>query len=161
MRVPLKEQISSKRCQSLHERDKREASKANTAPTFSRDTSATRVLKSWRLFIWVPDCPSSASSTRIWSGGQPSSRRDFAEHSYGFRPGRGCREAVGRVEELLGQGRTWCVDADFKSYFDTIPHDRLMELVGQRVVDGSVLALLEQFLKAGVLEELKGWQPTE
>jgi len=92
---------------------------------------------------------------------EPIFERDFAEHSYGFRPGRGCREAVGRVEELLEQGRTWCVDADFKSYFDTIPHERLIELVGQRVVDGSVLALLEQFLKAGVLEELKGWQPTE
>ena len=48
-----------------------------------------------------------------------------------------------------------------KSYFDTIPHERLMALVEQRVVDGSVLALLTQSLKAGVLEELQGWQPTE
>jgi RNA-directed DNA polymerase len=53
------------------------------------------------------------------------------------------------------------VDADLKSYFDTIPHDGLMALVKQRVVDGSVLALVEQCLKAGVVEELKGWQPTE
>ncbi len=92
---------------------------------------------------------------------EPIFERDFAEHSYGFRPGRGCREAVGRVEELLSQGHVWCVDADFKSYFDTIPHERLMALVEQRIVDGSVLALLEQCLKAGVLEELRGWQPTE
>jgi RNA-directed DNA polymerase len=92
---------------------------------------------------------------------EPIFERDFAEHSYGFRPGRGCREAVGRVEELLSQGHVWCVDADLKSYFDTIPHERLMALVKQRIVDGSVLALLEQCLKAGVLEELKGWQPTE
>ncbi|MCU0894488.1 MAG: reverse transcriptase domain-containing protein, partial [Rhodospirillales bacterium] len=92
---------------------------------------------------------------------EPIFERDFAEHSYGFRPGRGCREAVGRVEELLGEGRAWCVDVDLKSYFDTIPHERLMALVQQRVVDGSVLAVLEQGLQAGVLEELKGWQPTE
>jgi RNA-directed DNA polymerase len=92
---------------------------------------------------------------------EPIFERDFAEQSYGFRPGRGCREAVARVEELLSQGHAWCVDADLKSYFDTIPHDRLMALVRQRVVDGSVLALLAQSLKAGVLEELKGWQPTE
>lgn len=92
---------------------------------------------------------------------EPIFERDFAEHSYGFRPGRGCREAVGRVEELLGEGRAWCVDVDLKSYFDTIPHERLMALVEQRVADGSVLALLTQSLKAGVLEELKGWQPTE
>jgi RNA-directed DNA polymerase len=92
---------------------------------------------------------------------EPIFEHDFAEQSYGFRPGRGCREAVQRVEELLGTGRAWCVELDFKSYFDTIPHDRLLRLVRQRVVDGSVLALLEQSLKAGVLEGLTGWQPTE
>jgi RNA-directed DNA polymerase len=53
------------------------------------------------------------------------------------------------------------VDADLKSYFDTIPHERLMALVEQRVADGNVLRLLRQYLKAGVMEELKGWQPTE
>ena len=92
---------------------------------------------------------------------EPIFERDFAACSYGFRPGRGCGEAVARVEELLNQGRTYCVDVDLKSYFDTIPHERLMELIRQRVVDGSVLRLLEQFLKAGVLDELQGWQATE
>jgi RNA-directed DNA polymerase len=92
---------------------------------------------------------------------EPIFERDFAEHSYGFRPGRGCRQAVGQVEELLGQGQVWCLDADLKSYFDTIPHERLIQLVKRRVVDGNILALLEQCLKAGVMEELKGWQPTE
>jgi RNA-directed DNA polymerase len=92
---------------------------------------------------------------------EPIFESDFAAHSYGFRPGRGCREAVARVEELLKRGHTWCVDLDFKSYFDTIPHDRLISLIEQRIMDGSVLALLEQCLKAGVLEEMKGWQPTE
>ena len=92
---------------------------------------------------------------------EPIFERDFAEQSYGFRPGRGCRQAVQRVERLLEEGRTWCVDLDFRSYFDTIPHERLLGLVQQRVVDGSVLALLAQSLQAGVLEELKGWEPTE
>jgi RNA-directed DNA polymerase len=92
---------------------------------------------------------------------EPIFENDFADGSYGFRPGRGCREAVKRVEELLGAGHGWCVDCDLKSYFDTIPHGGLMELVRQRIQDGSVLAVLEQCLKAGVMEELKGWQPTE
>ena len=92
---------------------------------------------------------------------EPIFERGFAEHSYGFRPGRGCRQAVARIEALLSQGHVWCVDADLKSYFDSIPHERLMALVKERIVDGSVLALLEQCLKAGVLDELKGWQPTE
>ena len=53
------------------------------------------------------------------------------------------------------------MDADLKSYFDTIPHGGRLALVKERVVDGRVLALVEQSLKAGVLEALKGWQPTE
>ena len=92
---------------------------------------------------------------------EPIIEREFAEHSYGFRPGRGCREAVRRVEELLRSGHTVVVDADLKSYFDTIPHERLMEKVEERIVDGKVLGLLRQFLKAGVMEELVGWQPTD
>lgn len=92
---------------------------------------------------------------------EPIFEHDFSTHSYGFRPGRGCREAVGEVEELLRAGYTWCVDCDLKSYFDTIPHDRLMAKVKRRIVDGRVLSLLEQCLKAGVMEELKGWQPTD
>src|SRR5215211_3477230 len=43
---------------------------------------------------------------------EPIFEHDFAEHNYGFRPGRGCQQAVGRIEELLGQGQMWCVDAD-------------------------------------------------
>jgi RNA-directed DNA polymerase len=71
---------------------------------------------------------------------EPIFEPDFAAHSYGFRPGRGGRETVARVEELLSQGHVWCVDADLKSYFDTIPHERLMALIRERIVDGSVLA---------------------
>jgi len=64
------------------------------------------------------------------------------------------------VDALLQSGHVWVVDADLKSYFDTIPHDRLMALVKERIADGRVLALLESYLRAGVLEELKSWQPT-
>lgn len=92
---------------------------------------------------------------------EPIFERDFAPSSYGFRPGRGCRQAVAQIGELLKEGYLWCVDADLKSYFDTIPHKRLMELIEQRIVDGKVLRLLEQYLKAGVLEQMKGWQPSE
>jgi RNA-directed DNA polymerase len=92
---------------------------------------------------------------------EPIFERDFAEHSYGFRPGRGAKDALRRVDTLLRAGHSWVVDADLKSYFDTIPHERLMALVQQRVADGRVLALVESFLRAGVLEESKGWQPTE
>lgn len=92
---------------------------------------------------------------------EPIFETDFAGHSYGFRPGRGAKDALRRVDTLLKAGHVWVVDADLKSYFDTIPHARLLARVKERVADGRVLALVESFLRAGVLEESKGWQPTE
>ena len=92
---------------------------------------------------------------------EPIFETEFAEPSYGFRPGRGAKDALRRVDTLLKAGHVWVVDADLKSYFDTLPHDRLLALVKTRVADGRVLALVESFLRAGVLEEAKGWQPTE
>jgi RNA-directed DNA polymerase len=92
---------------------------------------------------------------------EPIFERDFAPQSYGFRPGRGCKDALRRVEELLKSGYGWVVDADLKSYFDTIPWGRLMERVGEKIADGRVLALIEKMLKAGVMEAATGWQPTE
>jgi RNA-directed DNA polymerase len=92
---------------------------------------------------------------------EPIFERQFAEHSYGFRPGRGCKDALRRVDRLLHEGKTWVVEVDFQSYFDTIPHDQLMERVSVLISDGRVLALIEQYLKAGVMDGLKGWEPTE
>ena len=92
---------------------------------------------------------------------EPIFERDFAEHSYGFRPGRGCKDGLRRVEQLLEAGYTHIVDADLKSYFDTIPHDRLMSLVGQKVSDGCVLNLIEMFLKQGILDGSREWTPEE
>lgn len=83
---------------------------------------------------------------------EPIFENRFAKHSYGFRPGRGCKDALRRVEELLQAGRTHIVDVDIKGYFDTIPHDRLMALVRERIADGRVLGLIEGFLKQGVME---------
>ncbi len=92
---------------------------------------------------------------------EPIFETEFAEHSYGFRPGRGAKDALRQVDSLLKAGQVWVVDTDLKSYFDTIPHERLLALIKARVADGTVLALVERFLRAGVMEEAKGWQPTE
>ena len=92
---------------------------------------------------------------------EPIFETEFAGNSYGFRPGRGAKDALRRVDTLLKAGHDWVVDADLKSYFDTIPHEGLMALIKERVADGRVLALVERFLRAGVLETAKGWQPTE
>jgi RNA-directed DNA polymerase len=91
---------------------------------------------------------------------EPIFEGDFAAQSYGFRPGRGTLEALRRVEELLRGGNLWVVDADIKGYFDSIPHNKLMEKVGKKISDGGVLKLTESYLKAGVMETGKGWEAT-
>ncbi len=90
---------------------------------------------------------------------EPIFEREFAERSYGFRPGRGCKDALRQVDDLLQQGYVYVVDADLKSYFDTIPHDRLMGRLRERIADGRVLGLIESFLKAGILDGLEEWEP--
>jgi RNA-directed DNA polymerase len=92
---------------------------------------------------------------------EPIFERDFATHSYGFRPNRGCKDALRRMQELLKAGHVFIVDADLKSYFDTIPKDRLMALIGQKVADARVLMLIENFLNQGVLDGDREWVPEQ
>lgn len=91
---------------------------------------------------------------------EPIFEYEFSESSYGFRPGRGCKDALRKVQENLDLGYTHVVDADLQSYFDTIPHDKLMEKIQERIADGRVLDLIKGFLKQGILEECKEWIPT-
>jgi RNA-directed DNA polymerase len=90
---------------------------------------------------------------------EPIFEREFADHSYGFRPGRGCKDALRRVDGLLNQGHRYVVDVDFKNYFDTIPHDKLLALLRTRIADGCVVKLVERFLEARILDGLNSWTP--
>jgi RNA-directed DNA polymerase len=90
---------------------------------------------------------------------EPIFEKEFASQSYGFRPGRGCKDALRRVDELLKSGQRFVVDADLKSYFDTIPHELLMKQIQKRVADGRVLKLIESFLEANIMEGLDQWTP--
>jgi RNA-directed DNA polymerase len=90
---------------------------------------------------------------------EPIFERQFAEHSYGFRPGRGCKDALRRVDQLLKGGCHYVVDVDLKSYFDTIPHDKLLAEVRRYVADSRVLELIEMFLKADIFDGIRQWTP--
>ena len=111
--------------------------------------------------LGIPTVRDRVVQTAVLNALEPIFERDFAEHSYGFRPGRGCKDALRQVDQLLKRGYRYIVDADLKSYFDTIPHDRLLALVAQKVSDGRVLKLIESFLKQGVLDGLREWTPEE
>jgi RNA-directed DNA polymerase len=90
---------------------------------------------------------------------EPIYEREFAGQSYGFRPGRGCKDALRRVEELLKAGYTWVVDADLASYFDTIPRQQLRERMSGKVADSKVLDLVEAFMRQQVMDDVAAWTP--
>jgi RNA-directed DNA polymerase len=92
---------------------------------------------------------------------EPIFEHAFAPMSYGFRPGRSCKDALREVDACLKAGYTHVVDADLKAYFDSIPHERLMARVRERISDGRVLALLDAWLKQDVLQEMNRWTPTQ
>jgi RNA-directed DNA polymerase len=87
---------------------------------------------------------------------EPIFEADFEESSHGFRPGRSAHDALRIIRQHLKEGKTAVYDADLAGYFDSIPHDKLMACVRMRVVDGSVLGLIRQWLKAPVVEPAKG-----
>jgi len=90
---------------------------------------------------------------------EPIFEKEFCDGSYGFRPGRGCHDALREVDRLIKEGCTFVVDADLQSYFDTIPHDGLMARVEDKVSDGRVLDLIGGWLKADILKGLERWTP--
>lgn len=90
---------------------------------------------------------------------EPIFENGFCEGSYGFRPGRGCHDALREVDRLIKEGFTFVVDADLASYFDTIPHERLMARVEEKVSDGRLLDLIRGWLKADILKDLERWTP--
>jgi RNA-directed DNA polymerase len=91
---------------------------------------------------------------------EPILERQFAEHSYGFRPKRGCKDALRRVDRFVKTGHKYTVDVDLKSYFDTIPHDRLIGELRKYVADNRVIDLVEKFLQANILDGMDQWTPT-
>jgi RNA-directed DNA polymerase len=90
---------------------------------------------------------------------EPIFEREFEDSSYGFRPGRGCKDALREVDELIKEGYTHVVDADFDSYFDSIPYEPLMGKVSERISDGAVLELTRAFLNQDIIQGMKRWTP--
>jgi len=91
---------------------------------------------------------------------EPIFEYEFEDSSYGFRPQRGCKDALREVDELIAQGYTDVVDADLASYFDTIEHQTLMRRIEERISDGTVLELIGLFLSQDIIHGMKRWTPT-
>lgn len=92
---------------------------------------------------------------------EPVFERQFHENSFGFRPGRGCKDALREVDQALKSGYAYVVDADIRKFFDTIPHDLMMKRVEEQVADSRILALIQAFLTQEVMEDSGAWTPEQ
>jgi|EndMetStandDraft_7_1072992.scaffolds.fasta_scaffold49053_1 RNA-directed DNA polymerase len=92
---------------------------------------------------------------------EPIFENEFLDTSYGFRPKRGAKEAIAEVSKLIEEGYIWVVDADLQAYFDTIPHDKLLNKISIHISDGRIIQLIEKWLEQPIMEECRNWIPTE
>jgi len=90
---------------------------------------------------------------------EPIYEKEFSDVSFGFRPGRGCKDALRKVQQYLNEGYTWVLDADLKGYFDSIDQEILLSEVQRKVVDGKILRLIGLFLSQEVMDGINGWIP--
>lgn len=84
---------------------------------------------------------------------EPIFEAEFRDSSFGYRPGKSAKQAIGQIETVRGEGHEWVVDADIKAFFDTVNHEKLIDAVAERISDGRVLRLIRSFLKADIMEQ--------
>lgn len=109
--------------------------------------------------LGIPTVTDRVVQTALRNVIEPIFEQEFCLYSFGFRPHRSCKDALRRVEGLLVKGYKYVVDADIKGYFDSIPHDKLMQLVEEKIADSRVLALLRQYLLQNVIDTAASWTP--
>ena len=109
--------------------------------------------------LGVPTIIDRVVQTSLRNAIEPIFERKFEPSSYGFRPGRGCKDALREVARRLKAGQTWVVDVDIEKYFDSIEREQLIDLVAEEIADGSILSLIRQYLEQDVMEGAKRWRP--
>jgi RNA-directed DNA polymerase len=109
--------------------------------------------------LGIPTIKDRVAQTAVKLIMEPIFEADFHDCSYGYRPERKAQDAVMEIAKQLETGKHEVYDADLSGYFDSIPHDKLMECIRMRIVDGSVLKLIRQWLKAPVLDPGKRGTP--
>lgn len=111
--------------------------------------------------LGIPCVGDRVAQTALRNVIEPIFEREFHENSFGFRPGRGCKDALRVVDRSLKEGCLYVVDADIRKFFDTISHEILMKRVEERIADSRVLALIQSFLNQEVMEDAGAWIPEE
>ena len=110
--------------------------------------------------LGIPTVKDRIVQTALKMAIEPIFETTFRDGSYGFRPGRSCKDALREVDRLVKEGYTYVVDADLRSYFDSIPQDGLLARVAEKISDGRVLELIEGYLHQDVMKDMERWTPT-
>jgi len=110
--------------------------------------------------LGIPTVKDRIVQTALKMAIEPIFEAQFRVGSYGFRPGRSCKDALREVDRLLKDGYSVVLDADLKSFFDTIPHDRLLAAVAASISDGRILDLIAGFLRQEIMKGMERWRPT-
>lgn len=111
--------------------------------------------------LGIPTVKDRIAETALRMTIEPIFEKKFAECSYGFRPKRGAKDALRKVQAYLDAGHTWVVDVDIQRYFDTISHRKLMREIENEIADRRVLRMIERCLKRGALETTKSYAALE
>ena len=110
--------------------------------------------------LGIPTVKDRIVQTALKMAIEPIFETPFRDGSYGFRPGRSCKDALREVDRLVKEGYAYVVDADLRSYFDSIPQDGLLTRVAEKISDGRVLELIEGYLHQDVMKGMERWTPT-
>lgn len=111
--------------------------------------------------LGIPTIKDRIAQQAVKAAIEPIFEKEFLDTSFGFRPNKSAKAAITEVSGLIEDGYVWVVDADITAYFDTIPHEKLMDKVKRRISDGRINNLIEMWLKQSVMEECKEWNPTQ
>jgi RNA-directed DNA polymerase len=109
--------------------------------------------------LGIPTVRDRIAQTALRNAIEPIFEVTFSDNSYGFRPNRGCKDALREVNHYLKTGYTWVVDVDLESYFDTINHGILMKQIQNRISDTRLLKLIHSYLEQKIMDTTKGWTP--
>lgn len=130
-------------------------------PSAIRRTYINKPGKREKRPLGIPTVRDRVVQTAVRQVIEPIFEHTFAECSHGFRPGRGCKDALREVDRLLQEGYLQVLEVDIRKFFDTLDHGLLMERVMEQIADGNVLALIRDMLKQGVMEQGREWTPEQ
>lgn len=109
--------------------------------------------------LGIPVIKDRITQTALRNVIEPIFETKFYEHSYGFRPKRGCKDALRRIDELMKIGYLYIVEFDIKAYFDNVDKDILLNKIQERIADNRIIELLEKYLEQTIVDEMKEWKP--